>query len=325
MAEPTSVKNIIDTVLRRSGELTDGTSDYNEDALEYVNKVYRDVLSGSNEYDVDINEDWGWAKSQYPKVITLEPKYNTGSVSLTQGSTAGTFSSPPSDSKANWWLKLDSRPEYFRLSSHTAAAAGFVLDGEYTGETGASLGYKVVKIDYVLDPGNDEKILRLIAPFEIYKTQDFTGDDEGKVYSLSFNEFKKLYPLKDLEEDIPTHFTEILDNNGIKTVRFNKYANEKTRVEYEYIPEPVKLKDSGGSLPLIPIDFRDALIYGAIYHILLDKSDNKAANFLELLQQKLRAMIKDHRREKSYGAKRKGALVPRQEQIIRRVDRIRYY
>lgn len=150
MADLSNSQNIKKAVLKRCGELDDGTSDFDSITMDYLNEVYRSVVCGGNEFGVDVVENWLWARNRYPIIITLEPKYDTGTVSLVNGSLSGTFSSAPTDSKVGWWMKIDSREEFFCVRSHTAGNTAFQLDHLYTDTTGATLSYELYKLDYEL-------------------------------------------------------------------------------------------------------------------------------------------------------------------------------
>lgn len=238
MANFTTVFDLSQSALNRSGELQNGLSPYQQDAVKYLNQIQLSVLAGSNEFDIDLGEPWSWAKATYPGVIQLDVPYETGTVSLTFGSTSGVFSSAPSVSMAGRYLKVSDRPEYFRIATHVAASANFTLDAAYTDSTGGTLGFKAIKLEYEL-PDN---ILRLVGPMRVYRGQDWDGDVEGSIYGIDVVSFNKRYPMNLLDEGIPTFFTEIQESNsGKKRIRINRYTDVVTRVEFDYIPFPVDL------------------------------------------------------------------------------------
>lgn len=148
MAQFRTTEDLVDSVLRRCGELTNGTSSFESQALDYLNRIHHTIISGGNEFNIEVDEPWTWGKSKNPIILELQPALETGTVSLTQGSESGAFSVAPSYSVAGWFLKIDNREEYFRIASHTAAATAFELDAAYTGETGGTLGFKAIKLDY---------------------------------------------------------------------------------------------------------------------------------------------------------------------------------
>lgn len=100
----------------------------------------------------EIDETWVWARSPKPLILELQPKIDTGTVTLTLGSEAGTFSTAPTVSVAGWFIRVKGRDEWFRIASHTASATAFEIDGIYPDATTSTLGFEVVKLDYDLLP-----------------------------------------------------------------------------------------------------------------------------------------------------------------------------
>ena len=49
MANFLSTKDLVDGALNRAGELSDGTSDFDDEALKYVNSTYYSVVAGGME------------------------------------------------------------------------------------------------------------------------------------------------------------------------------------------------------------------------------------------------------------------------------------
>jgi len=147
----------MDTTLRNSGEVTNGNSAYESQVLDNLNRVHFTLICGGTipllkDTTVEIDEVWPWAKSRNPLILDLQPKYNTGTVTLTNASEAGVFSSAPSDSLKGWHIRIPGRSEWFRIASHTANATNFQLDDHYTDTTGSGLSFEAIKLDYELVP-----------------------------------------------------------------------------------------------------------------------------------------------------------------------------
>lgn len=156
MANLRTTADIVDAVLRRSGEPTGGTSPYETDALRYVQETHFNLICGGEVFELDVDEDWSWARRKKPIILTLEPKYETGTLAVTNGSHAITFSSGPTASKQGWYLKVDGDRTYYRIASHAAGATAAELDGNYLGTTGAAVNFKLIKLDYELIPSHIE-------------------------------------------------------------------------------------------------------------------------------------------------------------------------
>lgn len=147
----------MDLALRKAGEVTNGNSPYETEALDYLNRVHFTLVAGgtiplSKDSTVEIDESWPWAKSRLPLILELQPKYATGTVTFTLGSEAGTFSAAPSYSVQGWRIKVSGRDETYRISTHIAAGTAFEIDGAYPDASGSGLSFEVFKTDYDLIP-----------------------------------------------------------------------------------------------------------------------------------------------------------------------------
>lgn len=154
--------DLVSSVLRRCGENSDSSSPYYQQAIDYLDQIHNTVITGGSEFNLDVDEPWVWAKARRPLVLEIQPYYSTGSVSLTQGSSSGTFSAAPTISLEKYFLKLDSGPEVYRIASHAANSTGFSLDAAFpqTSATGATfkaflLDYDLVNNYIVIDSEND--------------------------------------------------------------------------------------------------------------------------------------------------------------------------
>lgn len=157
MAQFRTSADILDLALQKAGEVTNGNSAYETQALNYLNRVHHTLISGgtipiSKDTTIQIDEVWPWSRSKVPLIIELQPKYTTGSITFTQGSESGIFSVAPSASLEGYHLSIDGRAEWFKIASHTAASTAFELDGAYPDASGSGLTFIAVKLDYPLVP-----------------------------------------------------------------------------------------------------------------------------------------------------------------------------
>lgn len=309
-----SSQDIKNDILSHCGELTDGTSDYDTSGdgrvLRFMNKAYLAILASSDEFDMDLGEPWQWAMNQTPATIILQPK-QTGSITATNGSSTITFSTAPSINLKGRDITFAGSPEWYKISAHTGTSTTATLDSVFTDPTG-SYAFTAVQLEYNLLP-NANGILRLVAPFVCYRFQDFQGDNENKIYFMDKKIMERDYPKHRIEEGVPTFCTIIYHNpsTGAVTVRFNKYAIDQTRVEYDYIGIPDALQDLSTDNCIIPFTFKDSLTYAATYMLLIDKSDDRAEKYLALTQAKLKAMRQAENKQKVDTAKNRGRLIPR--------------
>ncbi len=309
MANYRTTADLLDAVLKRCGEMTDGSSSYEADALEYLNTAYRAVLAGGSEFGIEVGEPWIWATAATPQMLTLKAPYETGTVTLTNASTTGAFSSAPSVSLAGWYLKVESVSDWYQISAHSALATSFTLDQAFIGSTVTDV-FKAVKTDYALGTA----VCRLVAPMQVYR--DHSGaegqPERGQVYEIDLNTMLRKYPRMLMTAGVPDKYAVISQGTtDLVSVRFNSYPLEDCRVEVPYLPVAADLTDSSLSIPLIPFGFREVLVYGAAYYLMLDKADNRAETELGLTRAKLQALVSHGRKSLSLAGGSYGRLIPR--------------
>ena len=159
MAQFRSTADIVDAVLTKTGEVTNGNSPYdsNGDVLSFLNRVHFSLIAGGTipigkDSTIEINETWPWAKARRPLILELQPEITTGDVTLTLASEAGTFSSAPAVSVAGWYLRIAGNEGVYRIASHTAAATAFELDAAWPNSTVTAGTFNCFKLDYDLIP-----------------------------------------------------------------------------------------------------------------------------------------------------------------------------
>lgn len=301
------------SVLRHSGEVDDGTSFYDQNGwvMDYLNKAHVAIIGGGNEFDFELSKPWSWAVNRDPSVLILHQPYVTGSVTVTNGSAQVSFSPAPPQSLRGYLLQVTDRPDYMRIKTHVSGTSSATLDGPYADETGASLSFRAILIDYQLS-NSPNGILRLTQAMTLYQPQDLQGDEEQKVYYVDDNQMARDYPLRRIIDGTPNFFCiTSKDANGNYYVRFEKCVQRDTRVEYKFIPIPDPLIDSDSNFPIIPVEHRDCLDFAASYFLLLDKNDDRAQMYFQLTQQKLKAMQKAEEKQKTQTSKNRGKLLAR--------------
>lgn len=314
MANAYSTSDVIKGALQKVGELTDGNSSYHNLALKYVNEVYDQLLSGANEFDPEIGDTWVWARTS--RSFTVLANYATGSVSLTNGLTAGAFSIAPSVSVAGYYLKINDEPTYYVIATHTAGQTAFTLDVAYLETTGVALSFNAIPLSYDLGSG----ILRLCEPLRIYVDRpiEYLEDrhDKGHLYGMDIDRFREEYPIHrcELRNAYPTKFATYFSSDTSWKVLVNNYTSTAFRVDFDYIAIQDGLVDSDLSLPLLPRTFRSILETGAGYYLAVDKGDEKnAAILMNRTKMKLKAMQLAEAKNRIVVDNTFGRLIPRRD------------
>lgn len=272
--------DILADALFRAGELTDGTSDFNSQALVYLNRAYRSIWQGGGEFDPQINEVWWWLKSEGS--IILQTTIDTGTVNVSNNSTSVTFSSAPSNSVAGRFFKVDDHEDVFKIDTHSAGTDTATLDTVYTGDTDTAASYKLMQLEYDLA----DDVWKLVAPMRAYKDARFN------VWGTSLIWMENQYPLSRVKTGVPEYFAPV-DTN---TVRFNRYGGDDLiRLDYDYLIRPDDLTDSDSEEPLVPLEYRHVLSDAVTYFLLRDKDDDKANSMVNQVRSGIKSMTRENR------------------------------
>lgn len=316
-----STRDILNQALSWSGELTDvgpnpPPSEYREKTLEFLNDCYLELLSGSNEFNIEMGQPWPWARAELPGVLILKPLVQV-TVALTNGSSAATLSVAQATSMKGRLLRISGQPDPFWISAHTAAGTAMTLDGAWTGESG-SYTAELHMLRYELT----QNVLRLVSPFRVFREQGtmvWTNESTGEILMDEIPAMMRAHPLYALRTGIPNRFairSESQDTNKI-TVQFNASVLEETRVEYEYIPYPEDLEDETTSVPIVPAKHRRGLAYGAAYKLCVEKNDDRRVEFEKKYVMFLESVSKEYSKQKVNANPNKARLVPRMDQVSR--------
>lgn len=310
MANSNSTQDLIKGTLQRCGERSDGTSPYHQLALKYINRVYKSILKGNSEFAPELRQAWSWARQTRSFIIPGD--YGQGTVSLTQGSTAGVLSVAPTFSLEGYFFRVIDRPTFYRIASHTANTTSITLDLAYIEDTASSLSFLALPLQVDLGPN----ILRIVGPLRIYlnRVLEFkeTATDMGEISFSDPLPFWENYPLQLIQNDTPSKCTIISRSDTEFVVQFNKYTTNPLRADFDFIPRVNDLVDSSTDVPLIPNDDRDVLETGAAYYLILDKNDKeKAQTYFQLTAAKIASMALLEQSIQKFSSRAYGELIPR--------------
>lgn len=307
MSNYTTGEDLVTDILFRAGEPTDGTSDFDTVALQYLNRAYQGIWAGGSELDPEIDEVWWWLTPTLEGTLTLNPVITTGTVSVTQNSTSITFSSAPASSVAGYVFKVDGHADIFYISAHTGGNAGATLDSVYTGADDTTAAYQLGQSDYAI-----ADILTVESPMRAFQ------DGEREISFVAAEQMAAKWEQGQFHTGVPQNFTILnQDSDDDFTIRFSHFGSTNSsfpyiRVQYRYRQVPSDLTDAAGSLPLVPRQYRKILSDWALGLLLADKDDTKATDALVLAKSGLLAMSKEHRRRMHrMGGDLNGAIVPR--------------
>lgn len=280
-------------ILFRAGESTVNTSGpFYTRVLEYINRAYLDLCRGNGPLQPDAQVIFRWAIKHPPQNLTLQPKYSTGTISVTNNNSIATVSQTISSSVSGYHLIVDGETDVFRVTSHTAGTDSLTLDSVYTGDTSATATFKLVKLEYTI--GNND-IMKLISPMRIF--QQAESHQDYKIYGLQPDKFDELFPIARVRSGIPTAFKIVRVNSNNVTVVFNRYMEtDLLKVEFDYTLLPTKLTAATTTDNiLVPDEYRYVINDWALAFIFKDKNDNRYADALGTARAGWQTMVSEWR------------------------------
>ncbi len=260
-----------------------------------VNGVYSDVCAKS---------DWWWLQRQ--TTLNTAPKITTGTVSVTEGSAAITFSTAPTLYSLNISVEayvfavtsnaLDSQAVYF-IDTHTSGTTAATLDAGYTGGTDTAAAYRLYRVQYNL-PDDCAKLLQVKRYGRRDPLQRIGIEDLNYLRMNTLREGKpEVYSIFD--------FKTTNDVSDRRLLQIWPYPDQAYRMELWY--KQMSANDITTDLDL-PIDFQQVLIYGGLarsYAIFLNDLDR--SSFFQSLFNDVMALMVQQQRE--YASDKPGVAI----------------
>lgn len=277
--------DLIDDILHRGGENTDGSSDYEAKALEYLNRAYRVLWHGGGEFNPEMHEDWWWLKKDPPGVLVLPPVISDSVVTVTEGSATAVLSVAPASSVAGYHFKTDTHSDVFRVLAHTAGLSTLTLDTPYTGDSGV-LAYRLMKLEHNLA----SDVLKVIAPMRVQ------AEARSFIDGTELSALERDWPITHVMNGTPEMFAHVNEQK----IRMNRYGNNNggnnIRVEYDYLRQPDDLTNSGSEEPAVPLAYRHVLADMALFYLYTDKNDDRASAMAQQAGRVLASMMQENRK-----------------------------
>lgn len=151
MSQFRTTADILDEVLQKAGEPTNGNSPFEASALTYLNKVHHAIIAGGSIFNIDVDEPWVWARSRQPIVLELQPVYNLGSCTFTATDVNILFSTAPSASLEGWHIQVNGKPTVYKIVKHNAGESAAVIDSGFVDDSGGYI-FRAFKLDYDIQP-----------------------------------------------------------------------------------------------------------------------------------------------------------------------------
>lgn len=107
---------------------------------ESINRIKRDI-NAVYLNEIAAYERWKWLREKID--LTLQDRFDTGTVSVTKNSKTITLSSAPTISKKGHFFALKSKKEIYRIEQHDANSTTVVLEAPYTDSTSTTATFQV--------------------------------------------------------------------------------------------------------------------------------------------------------------------------------------
>lgn len=316
MANLKTTTDILQDALFHAGEPQGTNSEYYNQALTYLNRIYQEICSGGSMLDPNIDEKWWWLRKSTPGVLTLLPGIVLPTATVNRGNTLLTYSSPPLDPMTGTTISVEgfvftidgSNGDVYRIATHNAGQSVATLDLPYTGASVINSPQHTLKYQYTLAPDMKSIVGRMRA----FQTGRYNID------YADIDPMRTRFPLSILPNGVPTLFAMVAE----RVAEFSHYVGDDVilacRVEYDYLLIPSDLvDDSGLTAPLLPFQYNSILSDEVTSMVLADKDDDKAPAFENAAKARLVAMSKEHRRRQTQSSNLTGKILPRQGDVGR--------
>ncbi len=232
-----TIRNQIGSIINLDESANNLTTLYNR----WINETYKRVAASAN---------WPWLLNL--DVVQTVTDIETGTVAITKGDTALTFSSGPTPSVVNdYRIQISGSDNWYDITAHTAAATAATIADNFLGDTVTVAPYTLRKFWYSL-PSN---IDRIVVVTEATENTPFTYIDH--------RELKKTFP--DVEiTGVPYLYTiEGRDTSDNWRTRFFPVPSTAINVDFWYYKEIAELS-ANTDTPIFPTKWHEILIWGVL-------------------------------------------------------------
>jgi hypothetical protein len=271
----TDFSDLYTDLQNRTREETGVTATDNQ-AKRYINIALQDMHLG-------FAEKFPWAERTAR--LTTQPRYTTGTLAITVGTTtiAGTDTLWNTNNdygvanmRANGKLQISGGNDIYTIASVGSDTAG-VLSETYVGDTETAASYVYFEDEYSLAS-------------DFLRPLDARTFDGGEIELLGRTEFRRRYP-RNYTTGRPNVAT-ILDyapsgnTTPLRRVQFHPAPDVAYTIPYSYVTSNLVVASDGTAQanfaadadePIVPLRYRHAIVFHALYHWYRDKKDDQRA------------------------------------------------
>ena len=276
MSATTQVTTFLDLYTDLQNRLREqtGVTAVENQAKRYINIALQDMHIG-------FGEKFPWAERS--ATIRTQPKFTTGTLVATQGSTALTGTGTAwntnnafgvANVRTTGRFVINGTPEVYSISA-VASDVSLTLNEPWIDEDVTAASYEYFEAEYDLDAD-------FLRPMDL---QFF--DQNTDIPLIGRNQFRQLYP-RNKTAGKPTVAT-IVDRafvgntTPVRRVLFHKPPDQVFLIPYNFVTNKLALSTAGAAQtslsadtdePIVPLQFRHAIVFHALYHWYRDRKDD---------------------------------------------------
>lgn len=312
MALLTTADDLKTDALNLAGEPTGGTSQYEDEIYDWLNVVQRAIVSGGTFGSSTLEPlDWTWARA-YPRgTIQLVQPFN-------QGFTLDAVFVPGSNQVTVLGVVTQDLTHY-RIARADVPARHLILSQQVPGGPPVTIltlqdpwtGPNDIVDDWWAYPDTYTLPTDFVRGCSPLFVAGGPGMTVGPLWLdvVEPTQLEADYPTAAAKGGMPLLAARVDE----RRLRFSHYLDtpsdpDPVQIEFEYIRRPPPLL--AGGIPLLPLEHRRVLSYGAAYLIMVDKDDPGASALWGLFQMQWKAMRDEDIRSRHRMSSRWGVVQP---------------
>jgi hypothetical protein len=234
-------------------------------------------------------KNWKWLRKNVR--LVQDPYFSTGTATVTPDSATVTLSNAPTTSKTGYFFATDGFDEVYYVSAHTASSTTVTLSSAFKGVYSTTATFKIWK-DWVTLPTNCRETFEVAHGFHSVPME-----------GVGLQEFRRIFQASPRAADRPYYYTtdDFVDpdttgdgeteSNRYRILRIHPAQNTNSTTLYVDYIQDVTALDVDADEPLMPINDRIVLFYGAASLAWTrERNPEEAARCWQLFQNKLAQM-----------------------------------
>jgi len=297
-----------------AGEQQDGTSAYDSRVYEWLTQAERAIVSGGLFGPTPLMPaEWYWARAWPRGALQLVQPFNSANTitaTFTQGVNTVTLGTATTTDLSGYRILKTDTPARHIITANSGTT--ITLREPWSGDSDVDTGWLAYPDTYTLP----QDFVRGCSPLFLYgfpsnlpTTQTIDVVDPVDLERMYPQSFPWAQGTSTVGGGLPILAARVTDTR----LRFSHFLQTPSstaplQIEFEYIRRPPVIAE--GTIPVIPIEHRRILSYGAAFMILDDKGDGKAQQKYGMFLAAYKAMKDEHASDMRRMSSRWGVMQP---------------